>query len=83
MTDSTNPIYQKGFRAGRKLTAAEVDTYERTQPYNARWNACYLALLPTAMTVHGWTMGQTSVHTAEQRIDLAKIWADLAVRKIK
>jgi hypothetical protein len=48
-----------------------------------RWNAAYLAILPAAMQVQGWTIGDKKVATAEDRCQLAKLFADEAVTRMK
>jgi len=42
------------------------------------WEDSFLALLPFAMECQGWKLNERSIHTGEDRIDLAARWADRA-----
>lgn len=83
MSDSTNPLYQKGYRAGRRRTEREVAETTRKIAYAEGWNRVYTALLPVAMTCSGWSMNGQPVHSTESRVRLAKAWADEAVKNLK
>lgn len=83
MSDSTHPLYEKGYRRGRRRTEQEVERLARQQSHADRWNAAFLALLPTAMLSDNWQVGGVDVQTSEQRTALAAGWADLAVRWMK
>jgi hypothetical protein len=45
------------------------------------WQRAFLAVLPTAMTVQGWTLGQKKISTGEDRMRLAAAWADTAAHE--
>ena len=83
MSDSTHPLYEKGYRRGRRRTEQEVERLAHQQSHADRWNAAFLALLPTAMLVDGWQLGDKKVVDGEQRVALAAAWADHAVRRMK
>ena len=42
------------------------------------WEDSFLAVLPFAMECQGWKLDEKSIHTGEDRIDLATRWADRA-----
>lgn len=71
MNDSEHPLYKLGYRRGRQRTYAE------------KWNEVYLRVLPVALQMQGWTLNGESVSTSEQRIELARRWANKAVTDIK
>lgn len=83
MSDSTNPLYQKGYRAGRRKTEAEVAATRRKNTYAEEWNRLYASLLPVAMTVENWQIGGQPVRSTEDRIKVAKLWADKAAENLK
>ena len=83
MSDSTHPLYEKGYRRGRRRTEQEVERLARQQSHADRWNAAFLALLPTAMVAENWTLSKEQVRSGDQRVALAAAWADLAVRRMK
>ncbi len=41
----------------------------------------YLALLPVAMQVQGWTLGDVPISTGDKRVELAIAWARIAYKK--
>lgn len=44
------------------------------------WDKAFLALLPAAMTIHGWKLNDVRITSGEDRIQLAAIWAVWACR---
>lgn len=80
---STDPMYQKGYRAGRRRTEAEVEETKRLNAYAEQWNQVFITLLPTAMAAQGWTLDGKAINTGEERVRLCAAWADQAVRKLK
>lgn len=80
---STDPTYQKGYRAGRRKTEREVAQTVRENDRSDQWNQIYLTMLPTAMEVQGWTIGGVAVTTTGQRVELARRWTVEAAKNLK
>ena len=83
MSDSTHPLYQKGYARGRAKTESELKAVEQQRTSAELWNDVFLRLLPTAMQVHGWTIGERKITSTADRIELASRWADHAVERLK
>ena len=86
MTKATKD-YSRGYAAGRRKTAAELEQYRAladaiSSARGSLWNQAYLALLPAAMQVSDWVIGEEKITSGEQRVRLAKLWADKAVKNM-
>ena len=86
MSDATKE-YNKGYAAGRRKTRADLAAQRAilTAIRNARgsmWKQVYLSLLPAAMQVQGWRIGDEKVTSGPQRVRLARLWADEAVKNM-
>lgn len=83
MTDSHDPMYQKGFRRGRAKTEQEMEEVRAQWKRNEQWNQIYMSLLPIAMQVRGWSMDGTAVTNSDMRVELCRRWTNAAVRNLK
>lgn len=83
MGDSQDPLYKKGYQRGRQKTEHELKLYFADRGRREIWNEIYTSLLPTALVCQNWTMGDKKVTSTDDRVELAKRWADAAMRNIK
>ena len=63
--------YNKDYIAGRKRVQREAQSL---------LDEYYLALLPVAMTVEGWSIGDKKINTGDDRCELASRWAKHALK---
>lgn len=75
--------YQRGYEAGQRRKNREVDAEKAWRAREAFTDRAFLALLPVAMQVDGWTMGGKPVTTSEDRVTLAVQWARRATKARK
>lgn len=81
MTPEETKAYQRGYRAGRQ-TAKERRSVERIQrEKQAMLDRIYLTMLPVAMEAQGWLIGGQPVKTTEERVRLAGLWAETALKR--
>lgn len=73
--------YAKGYEAGKRRRPRSTGTESFKERKAAFWQRSYIAILPTAMTVNGWMIGDLKINTAEQRIFMARRWADEALEQ--
>lgn len=71
--------YGKGYRAGRRRAARELSWEERQEKRNAFWREAFLAALPSAIEVQGWTSGGKPVTNLKERTKLARDFANEAL----
>jgi len=73
--------YARGYAAGRRKRKADdaADRYRREQ--QAFLDKALLALLPACMNAQGWKIGDDVVTDAKQRVRLAVLFADEALRQ--
>lgn len=83
MTPDEKRGYQRGYVAGRKRLKRDRQAERRQAEYDALWNRCYIALLPAAMQVNGWRIGNKVVNSTSERVDLARRWAYEAVNNMR
>lgn len=81
--DSKRPLYVKGCARGRARTAKEVEAIVQRQRYADKWNAVFMQLLPTALTVQNWTLGNAEVSSTDTRLALCRVWTNHAMAKMK
>lgn len=65
--------YSKGYAAGRRRKHKDISADSRRHEQQAFLDRAYLALLPAAMQVQGWTLDGEKVTTGKQRVHLASI----------
>ena len=82
MNDSDNPAYLKGYKRGRAKTEAEVREYVTLKARREKWNEIYVSLLPTALTVTGWSVSGEPINSIEERLSLCRSWTDTAIAKM-
>lgn len=70
MSTLPNHEFPIGASATDGLTPSDSDFWERA----------FLAVLPLAMEVQGWRMGDKPISQGNDRVELAAVWADHAVR---
>lgn len=73
--------YARGYNAGKRRRQREISDERRWREQQAFLDRAFLALLPTAMTVQGWAFGGKTVSSSEDRIRLARIWAEKALKQ--
>lgn len=83
MTDDEKRAYSRGYNAGRRRLKREREWERSNAEANAQWNRCYLALLPAAMQVAGWTLGDKPVNSTADRLRLAVSWTNQAVTNMR
>lgn len=83
MTPDEKRGYQRGYVAGRKRLKRDREAERRAAEFAAFWNRCYIALLPAAMQVDGWRIGDKLVSSTAERVDLARLWANEAVNNMR
>lgn len=73
--------YARGYAAGRRKRKADdvAERYRREQ--QAFLDKAYLAVLPTCMDVQGWKVGDKPVTDAKERVHLAVLFANEALRQ--
>lgn len=81
--DSKHPLYAKGYARGRAKTVREVQATVQRQRYAEKWNAVFIQLLPTALTVQNWTFDNAPVNSTDTRLALCCAWTNHAVAKMK
>lgn len=79
--------YSKGYRAGRKRTAAEDETWQRMHAEIhakdvARRDRFFCAALNGLIVKGGWTMDGKLVKDMNDYIELARKFADAAMLKL-
>ena len=78
MTDPVKAAYAKGYAAGKRRKQKDISNERRERERKAFLDRVFIAVLPTAMRVEGWTIGSEKVIDSNQRIKLARIWAKKA-----
>ena len=71
--------YSKGYRAGEKRKQREISAEVARREEQALLDRAFFAVLPTAMTVQGWSYGTVQITSVSDRIKLAKEWAVSAI----
>jgi len=73
--------YSKGYVAGkrRKQAARQREVHCREQ--QAFLDRAFLVILPVALAAEGWKFGDKPISTTEERVLLAKRWAEEALRQ--
>lgn len=76
--------YAKGYAAGKRRVGREValERQERIQAAreNAFWQKAFFAAFTTCVDMRGWTSGDKPISTPAERADLAKLFANEALR---
>ena len=75
--------YSRGYAAGQRRKAREIQAEKIRQQKNAFWNRAFLAVLPSAFEAKGWTRGDQPINSLADRVALASDAADHAVRLFK
>lgn len=73
--------YSRGYQAGARRKKRAIDEERREAAKRAFWLRAYLAMLPHAMAVEGWKIGEEPVRSSVQRAELAARWADAALSR--
>ncbi len=73
--------YAKGYEAGKRRRPRSTGAESFKERKAAFWRQAYIAMLPTAMLVQGWSMGDEVAQTGAQRIELATHWATEALEQ--
>lgn len=72
--------YSRGYAAGSKRKALTINAERMNRQRAAFWNRAFLALLPAAMLAQNWTLGNKPITSGDDRVDLARRWADKAAK---
>lgn len=73
--------YTKGYNSGRRHAQHDQDRQHRIDREQDFWERAYLAALPVALSASGWTIGDKSITSSNDRNHLAGLWADTALRE--
>lgn len=73
--------YAKGYEAGKRRRLRTISVEQLAAKKAAFWQRAYIAVLPAAMTVNDWFIGDVKVSKTEQRILLARKWATEALEQ--
>ena len=71
--------YAKGYAAGKRRKAHDVDQERKRARETALWQRAMLAAIPFAMEQSTWTRGEKRIHGLAERLGLAADVADEAV----
>lgn len=71
--------YAKGYAAGRKRKIKDLQAVDVRKRNDAFWQRAFLAVLPAVVGVSGWTRGKSEILNLEDRVRLAKDFADTAL----
>ncbi|MBN9462267.1 MAG: hypothetical protein J0H00_13725 [Burkholderiales bacterium] len=83
IADVEKRAYARGYSAGCRRARVEMDAKQRLAAANRAWDRVFLAVLPVAMAAEGWTIGDSPVHSGEDRIRLAELLADRAFNHLR
>jgi hypothetical protein len=72
--------YARGYNAGRKRKARNVSAEQIRNRERAFWQRAFLSSLQTCITVSGWTVGDKPITTITGRTQLARDFANEALR---
>lgn len=75
--------YSKGYTAGRRRTVRAISDKQRATKENALWQSLFIAALPVAMSITGWSRRNQPITTLEDRTKLATDFANEALRQAK
>ena len=78
-TKEERAAYARGYAAGKRRRQREVRADDRERRREAFWLRVYATVLPEAMACNGWKVGEKAVTSTEDRVDLARRWADRAL----
>jgi hypothetical protein len=81
MTPDENKAYQRGYRSGRKRRAVDERGRKADAERAAFRRRAFLAALPACLASEGWKIGDKPVTTLDQRIDLAWLAANKALKQ--
>ena len=80
-TKEESRAYSRGYAAGKRRTKSII-RYEQIEADRKRFaEKVFLTMLPVAMQVQGWTIGEEKITNSDQRINLAVIWTKKAVKQ--
>lgn len=75
--------YSKGYAAGQRRAEREDSARKMADEQRAFWREVFMGILPMASTQDTWTLGDKRISTPEQRMNLAALFADAAVKELK
>ncbi|HLP99165.1 MAG TPA: hypothetical protein VK149_12055 [Sideroxyarcus sp.] len=73
--------YSKGYLAGRRLKKRKDEQESRRRERQAFLDRAFLSILPAAMNAQGWTFGDTPISSTQDRVKLARRWAEEALKQ--
>ena len=71
--------YSRGYHAGCARREREVSQERLQRERQALLDRIYIALLPAAMQIQGWARGSVQINSMDDRIELAREWAEKAM----
>lgn len=72
--------YNKGYAAGMRRAKNQRSADAQLRQQTAFWQRAFLAALPACITVDGWTRGDKPITSVADRAQLARDFADEALR---
>lgn len=75
--------YAKGYQAGHRRAKREQSIEARRAKDNALWQRLFVAAIPAAVKAEGWKFGEKPIVNVEDRVKLAKSFADEAFAAAK
>ncbi len=81
MSDELRAAYSKGYAAGKRIAKQKksLDVIQRQK--NAFWQRAFISTLPWALETNGWTLGGEPTTAMLDRVRLATIVADEALKR--
>lgn len=73
--------YARGYRAGKHRRQRDIDHEHHRREQQALLDRIYVAMLPTAMSAQGWKFGEKPISSMDDRIELARQWAEEALKQ--
>lgn len=73
--------YSRGYSAGKRRRQRELADERRRKEQQAFLDRVFIAVLPAAMNAQGWKFGDKPITSTEDKIRLARIWAEKALEQ--
>lgn len=73
--------YSKGYQAGKRRKNRDMTQKRRRDERQAFLDRAFIAILPAAMNAQGWSFGDKPISSTEDRVKLARRWAEEAFKQ--
>jgi hypothetical protein len=80
MKSEDSKAYARGYQAGKKRLALIVSAESLRRREHLFWRQAFIAVLPAAMDATGWKRGDAPIIDIPARVQLAKEFADAALK---